>query len=90
MVRSERQASASHRRQVAGEVPAARHPRGDATGHPVAGLIAAAEETKAELLVLGGRTHRRLTAMLLGSTARGVLHHAPCPVAVVHEPRDGQ
>lgn len=59
-------------------------------GHPVAGLIAAAEETKAELLVLGGRTHRRLTAMLLGSTARGVLHHAPCPVAVVHEPRDGQ
>lgn len=57
-------------------------------GHPVAGLIAAAEESKAELLVLGGRTHNRLTTMLLGSTARGVLHHAPCPVAVAHEPRD--
>lgn len=54
-------------------------------GHPVAGLIAAAEETKAELLVLGGRTHRRLASLLLGSTARGVLHHAPCPVAIVHE-----
>jgi nucleotide-binding universal stress UspA family protein len=54
-------------------------------GHPVAGLIAAAEENKADLLVLGGRNHRRITTMLLGSTARGVLHHAPCPVAIVHE-----
>ncbi|TDU83767.1 nucleotide-binding universal stress UspA family protein [Kribbella voronezhensis] len=54
-------------------------------GHPVAGLISAAEENKADLLVLGGRNHRRITTMLLGSTARGVLHHAPCPVAVVHE-----
>jgi nucleotide-binding universal stress UspA family protein len=58
-------------------------------GHPVGGLVAAAEESKAELLVLGGRAHRRVTEMLLGSTARGVLHHAPCPVAVVHEPRGG-
>jgi nucleotide-binding universal stress UspA family protein len=57
-------------------------------GHPVAGLIAAAEENKAELLVLGGRRHNRLASALLGSTARGVLHHAPCPVAVVHEPGD--
>lgn len=57
-------------------------------GHPVAGLIAAVEETKAELLVLGGHKHNRLAAALLGSTARGVLHHAPCPVAVVHEPDD--
>jgi nucleotide-binding universal stress UspA family protein len=58
-------------------------------GHAVGGLIAAAEESTAELLVLGGRSHRRLAPMLLlGSTARGVLHHAPCPIAVVHEPRD--
>ncbi len=56
-------------------------------GHPVAGLISTAEENKADLLVLGGRNHRRITTLLLGSTARGVLHHAPCPVAVVHEAR---
>jgi nucleotide-binding universal stress UspA family protein len=31
--------------------------------------------------------HGRLTGMLLGSVARGVLQHASCPVAVVHDPR---
>jgi len=57
-------------------------------GHPVAGLISAAEETKADLVVLGGKRHGRIATMLLGSTTRGVLHHAPCPVAVVHEPAE--
>jgi nucleotide-binding universal stress UspA family protein len=59
-------------------------------GHPVAGLVAAVEETEAELLVLGGRNRSRLSEMLLGSVARGVLHHAPCPVAIVHEPHDAK
>lgn len=59
-------------------------------GHPVAALIAAAEEHKADLLVLGGSHHNRLAEAILGSTARGVLHHAPCPVAVVHEPRHAE
>lgn len=53
--------------------------------HPVAGLLEAAESGQAQLLVLGGRAHRKLTGMLLGSVARGVLHHATCPVAVVHK-----
>ncbi|WP_406054621.1 hypothetical protein [Kribbella sp. NBC_00889] len=26
--------------------------------------------------------------MLLGSVARGILHHATCPIAVVHDRRD--
>ncbi|TCN27530.1 nucleotide-binding universal stress UspA family protein [Kribbella orskensis] len=53
-------------------------------GHPVDGLIAAAQASDAQLLVVGGRRHHRVTSMLLGSVARGVLHHATCPVAVVH------
>jgi nucleotide-binding universal stress UspA family protein len=58
-------------------------------GHPVEGVIAAAESAEAQLLVVGGRhRHRRLTAVLLGSVSRGVLQHATCPVAVVHVPRD--
>ncbi|MFC5262039.1 universal stress protein [Kribbella qitaiheensis] len=53
-------------------------------GHAVDGVITAAEQCDAQLLVVGGRRHHRTTAMLLGSVARGVLHHASCPVAVVH------
>jgi nucleotide-binding universal stress UspA family protein len=53
--------------------------------HPVYGLLNAAREADAQLLVLGGRTHSRLRSLLLGSTARGVLHHATCPIAIVHQ-----
>jgi nucleotide-binding universal stress UspA family protein len=52
-------------------------------GRPVPGLVETAEG--AELVVVGcrGRTgrHRRL----LGSVATGLLHHARCPVAVIHD-----
>jgi len=54
--------------------------------HPVDGLLQAAEVIEAQLVVLGGRSRHRLTAVLLGSVARGVLHHATIPVAIVHEP----
>jgi len=57
-------------------------------GHRVEGVIAAAESAGAQLIVVGGHRRRKLTAMLLGSVARGVLHHATCPVAVVHARRD--
>ena len=56
-------------------------------GHPVYALADAVKETAAQLLVLGGRNHSHLVSILLGSTARGVLHHATCPIAIVHEPR---
>jgi len=46
---------------------------------PARGLLAAA--TTAELLVVGHRRRNRLAA--LGSTTHGVLHRAPCPLAVV-------
>lgn len=52
-------------------------------GHAVDGIVTAAEQTDAQLLVVGTRHHTRLAAFLLGSATRGVLHHAPCPLAVV-------
>lgn len=57
-----------------------------AQGHPVAVLLDEATSSRAQLLVVGGRAHGRLAGFLLGSVARGVLAHAGCPVAVVHEP----
>ncbi|MFI7149706.1 universal stress protein [Nonomuraea sp. NPDC050022] len=37
----------------------------------------------ADLLVVGSHGHGTVSAMLLGSVSRGVLHHTRCPVAVV-------
>lgn len=53
--------------------------------HPVAALCQAAES--AQLLVVGHRGRGGFAGLLLGSVASGVLHHAPCPVAVVRTER---
>lgn len=50
-------------------------------GHPVAVLADTARE--ARLLVVGHRGREGFEGLFLGSVASGVLHHAPCPVAVV-------
>lgn len=50
-----------------------------------AGAVLLDAARDAALLVVGGRPHRRLAGVLLGSTAQHVLHHAPCPVMVVPE-----
>ena len=52
--------------------------------HPVAALLDRA--ATARLLVVGTHGRGGFRRMLLGSVSRGVLHHAPCTVAVV---RDG-
>ncbi|WP_416966559.1 universal stress protein [Streptomyces sp. 4F14] len=44
-------------------------------------LLAAAGE--AQLVVVGRRARRTAVGARIGSVAHGVLHHAPCPVAVV-------
>jgi nucleotide-binding universal stress UspA family protein len=44
-------------------------------------LLSAAE--RAQLMVVGRRAHRTAVGARIGSVAHGVLHHAPCPVAVV-------
>ncbi|MEO3871671.1 universal stress protein [Nonomuraea sp. B12E4] len=63
------------------------HPGVDAVaevvhGHPVEVLREAA--AGAELLVVGSRGHGQLAGMLMGSISQAMLHHAPCPLAVIH------
>lgn len=53
--------------------------------HAVDGLVA--ESHAQELLVVGAHGHRPRLAGLLGSVSQGVLHHATCPVAVIHSER---
>jgi nucleotide-binding universal stress UspA family protein len=50
--------------------------------HPAQALID--ESDGAELLVVGSHGRGGFTGMLLGSVSQAVLHHAACPVAVVH------
>lgn len=50
--------------------------------HPVDGLVQ--ESASRELLVVGAGGRRGRFSSWLGSVSQGVLHHATCPVAVVH------
>jgi nucleotide-binding universal stress UspA family protein len=56
--------------------------RGVVRDHPVSALVAAASGQ--DLLVVGSHSRHARVAALLGSVSQGVLHHANCPVAVVH------
>jgi nucleotide-binding universal stress UspA family protein len=40
---------------------------------------------KADMVVVGRRGQHALTRVLLGSVSNGLLHHAHCPVAVIHD-----
>ena len=45
------------------------------------------EAAKADLLVVGSRRHGGITEAMLGSVSHHCVHHAPCPVVVVRDPR---
>ncbi len=51
-------------------------------GSPRAEIVRVAEEEGVDLIVVGSHGRHGL-ALLLGSTATGVLHHAPCDVVAV-------
>jgi nucleotide-binding universal stress UspA family protein len=46
--------------------------------------VLVAASTGAQLVVLGARGHGGLPGRRLGSVSHAVLHHASCPVAIVH------
>jgi nucleotide-binding universal stress UspA family protein len=52
-------------------------------------LVRLAEERDCQAVVVGAHSHGRLGELLLGSTARRVIDHAPCPVVVVRDRPDG-
>jgi universal stress protein A len=54
-------------------------------GLPKAGILRAAREREADLIVVGSHGAHGL-AVLLGSTANAVLHGAPCDVLAVRTP----
>jgi nucleotide-binding universal stress UspA family protein len=54
-------------------------------GVPSEALCAAAAD--AELLVLGSHGHGAVHDKLVGSTSERAIHHAPCPVVVIPDPR---
>ena len=51
-------------------------------GTPADQIVRAADELEADLIVIGGRGKGAMQAIVLGSVAYRVLHHAPCPVLV--------
>lgn len=53
-------------------------------------LVRVAREQDTSALVIGAHNHGAVSEVLLGSTSRDVLRHAPCPVLVVRENSAGQ
>jgi nucleotide-binding universal stress UspA family protein len=55
-------------------------------GRPGSCIVDEAGDFGADLIVLGSRGHGPILSMLLGSVAREVTDHAPCPVLVARRP----
>ncbi len=82
------EAAAWLERLVAGGLEPARTSCDVVVGDPVREILEAARTFGAELIILGNRRSGRRLGKLFGSTARGVLRRAACPVLVVTEPID--
>ena len=56
------------------------------TGHAAEAILRFADETGADLIVIGARGHSTLDRLLIGTTAERVVRQARCPVLVVPLP----
>lgn len=56
-------------------------------GEPAAEILRTAEETKADLIVMGTHGRTGVGRLLLGSVAELVVRNAPCPVVTVKMPQ---
>jgi nucleotide-binding universal stress UspA family protein len=57
-------------------------------GHAPRALVAHAQKTGAELIVVGTHGGTGIEHAILGSVAERVVHHATCPVLVIPLPRE--
>lgn len=53
-------------------------------GEPRTAIIDFANNNDYDIIVVGSRGLGAVTGLLLGSVSTYVVHHAPCPVLVVH------
>jgi nucleotide-binding universal stress UspA family protein len=53
-------------------------------GRPGLAICTIARESQVDLIVVGSHSRQGLSEMLLGSVSNYVVHHAPCPVMVIH------
>src|SRR5438128_9261196 len=55
----------------------------EGTGHPADVIVQEAEESGADLIVIGTRGLNAAKRLVLGSVGTTIVHHAPCDVLVV-------
>jgi len=55
----------------------------EGTGHPADVIVQEAEESGADLIVIGTRGLNAARRLVLGSVSTTIVHHAPCDVLVV-------
>lgn len=57
---------------------------GEAYGNAAQEILRAAEHDDSDLIVIGAKGHSLLDKLLVGSVCETVMHHAACPVLVLH------
>jgi nucleotide-binding universal stress UspA family protein len=57
-------------------------------GSPENKIVEAANQMKADLVIVGSHGYNRLERILLGSVSDSVVHHAPCSVMVIRSVKD--